>query len=253
MSNVTTTYINDGNASAVYQAIHNKIASVTGWTKNDVSTQLYVGTGSKQLRISISYLAGSAKFCYYVYSQNDNGNVNITGKFLDSKVDTTNKTLYLHYCKSKSGKTIGIGISTSTTHNIDFIIAEDTNGDFSAIGLNADDAMGSNYVSAQMVWNGYTCKLSNTKHGTYSSNIGALQPVISAGLCTSVCKLPNFLANCMFNDVYRILSLPIKESQLNAVVLEIEGKKYQGCYSYDTSPNAISSTEYYNSLVILAE
>lgn len=249
LNNVTTTYVTE-NVSTVYEAIHTKIASVTGWTKDDVGTQLYVGTGSKQLRITISYLANPAKFDYTIYSQNGNGNVNITANFLGTLVDSTNKTLYLHYCKSKSGKTIGIGISTGTIPNIDFIIAEDANGDFSAIGLNAVTGSGSTPFRAKMVWNGYSCELSNRDN---SNNNGALQPVINTMVCTSVCKMPNFLTNCMFNEVFMILSMPIKKSLINTVVLDIEGKKYQGCYSYDTAPNMNGRTELCNALAILAE
>lgn len=243
MSNLTRTYIEE-NTSTVYETIYSKIASVTGWETS--ASGLLVGTGSKQLRINISYL--STYFNYTIYSQNNNGNVYITRTLINTSIETSSKSLYLHYCKSKSGKTIGIGLSTSTTPIIDFIIAEDANGDFSAIGLCADTNSSNNiYYGAQMVWNGYKCKLSGTKMGNH--NEYALQPVIDPSLSTSVCKMPNFLSGCMFKELFMILSLPIQLTALNSVVLDIEGKKYQGCYTY---PLTTETPEIYNALAILA-
>lgn len=244
MSNLTETNVEE-NISTVYENITNKIASVTGWAKDDGGMQLYVGTGSKQLRISISYLASSYKFSHAIYSQNDNGDVSLSCDYLNSTLSTSNKTLYLHYCKSKSGKTVGIGLSTYTTPTIDFIIAEDVNGDFSAIVLH--NKTSGSYWGAQMVWNGYKCNLSGTKLGSY--NESALQPVINTSISTSVCKMPNFLSGVMFKELFMILSLSISISQINGVVLDIEGKKYQGCYQYVVSD---SNKEGGNALAILA-
>ena len=247
MSNLTKTYVEE-NISIVYETIYNKIASVTGWETS--ASGLLVGTGSKQLRINISLLMSGYKFAYSIHSQNDNGNVYLDNPGINNTSITDGCTLYLHYCKSKSGKTVAIGLSTYTTPTIDFIIAEDVNGDFSGIGLRV--TTNNTYWGAQMVWNGYKCNLSGTKvGGSSSSNNSSLQPVINASISTSVCKMPNFLSGVMFKELFMILSLPINLTQLNSVVLDIEGKKYQGCYEY-TNTDSSSIKENGNALAILA-
>ena len=130
MSNLTKTCVEE-NISIVYETIYNKIASVTGWETS--ASGLLVGTGSKQLRINISLLMSGYRFAYSIHSQNDNGNVYLDNPGIYNTSITDGCTLYLHYCKSKSGKTVAIGLSTYTTPTIDFIIAEDVNGDFSGI------------------------------------------------------------------------------------------------------------------------
>ena len=170
LDNVNASYITE-NIDTVYQAIANKIASVTGWTKDEISPQLYVGTGDKQIRIGISWLSGSnyGWFNYNLHTSNEE----IHGEFLNTETSINNSntySIYLNYCKSKSGKTIGIGLSGNIDGNapsIDFIIAEDVNGDFAGIGLNVVTTSSSDNFGAKMVYNGYKC---NTSHILRSSN-----------------------------------------------------------------------------------
>ena len=254
LDNITASYITE-NVDTVYQAIANKIASVTGWTKDEISPQLYVGTGDKQIRIGISWGTGGGAgwFNYDLHTTNDNGNEEIYSKFVNTYTNASGSkiyAIYLNYCKSKSGKTIGIGLSGNIDGNapsIDFIIAEDVNGDFAGIGLNVVTTSSSDKFGAKMVYNGYKCTLSTTNYGTY--NIGALRPIIDTRLSTTICKLPNYLGACMFKEAFMILSIPISLGNLNSVVLDIEGKKYQGCYAI----SAYSSMQDSNTLAILAE
>ena len=248
LDNITASYITE-NIDTVYQAIANKIASVTGWTKDEISPQLYVGTGDKQIRIGISWSA-DGWFNYDLHT----GDKEIYSKFVNTYTNPSNTTKYdicLNYCKSKSGKTIGIGVSGnyhSNAPSIDFIIAEDMNGDFAGIGLNSINSPDSYDFGAKMVYNGNKCTLSTTKYNN-GYNVGALRPIIDTRLSTTICKLPNYLGACMFKEVFMILSIPISLGNLNSVVLDIEGKKYQGCYAI----SEFSLMEHCNTLAILAE
>ena len=261
MDNVSTTWLENPD-NDIYASIINNIKSVTNWKTFEGTNTFQIGNFN-QLNLNFSWQTGTGHPYLYYYIKSSSKNYypdttnpssdveqSIFGKHFSTSINS-DISIYLHYCKSKSGKTVGIGIGTSTTPKIDFVIAEDANGDFAGIGLSCNRNLGDSIFFAKMICKGNTCHFNNAKANNSNYNDGGyLGYIMSATktISTSVCKMPNFLSGCMFNEVYMILSCPLSPTSLVNTVLDINGKKYQGfCNQFETN-NELHA----NSLSILA-
>ena len=247
-----------------YTKIIEKIKTVTGWKTFDSSDKFQIGSFN-HLNLEFNMFCSSSvyTFTYKLTSSPNNDNTNDGEVSIEGLCFTINSSnglpLYLHYCKSKTTKTIGSGFSTDASKpKIDFVIAEDENGDLSGIGLGcAVDgvAMGTstNYTtnhSARIIWKGNKCYINEGFTTTGNNQKGTLVygKTATKVVGTSLCKMPNFLSGCMFNEVYMILSCPLSPTSLVNTVLDINGKKYQGfCNQFETNTDLHA-----NSLSILA-
>lgn len=239
----------DSNADNIYSTLRNGIQSVTGWEIIEGSNCKFRISPNLTIYFDFIYSSSSSRYhiFYHFISTNSNGSTSrVEGVFAET-ISSTSAPLYICYCKSKSGNTIAIDIKTSaltstSIPNFVVVVAEDVNGDYAGIGL-ASAGTESNILNAycsEMTWKGYKCYLSNKVDGSYK---GQLQYLATADtvVTTSLCKLPNYLSGCLFKELYMILSCPVNYRELYTVVLDIEGKKYQGIsYAFSTQSRSSS-------------
>lgn len=241
MSYIQTVKITDdmSNISVVIANIANAIKNITGWTIFEGTNILQIGEFN-HLNLEFTYDSGyiyniySSSKNYYPDASNPSNDVEVSSKGKSSlNYSNIDDKLYLNYCKSASGNTIGIGLcctgslATNPVPNIDFIIAKDDKEDVSAILLS------NNSSKTEIICNGYWC---------YADKTGLLSYVMTGSkvVSTSVCKMPNFLNGCMFTELYKILSCPLASSELYATIIDIDGKKYQGVNPYSEGKSAMA-------------
>lgn len=183
-------------AQVLAEEVAAKLADAIGWKVEN-------GTSVKKDGINIYFVVTVSG--NYVYMGVSNGYTSMRG--YPSVAAGENKFNRLYITRT-AGDTIAVGLSNSQSGIpcLDTLIARNVNGDY--IGL-----LVSNY-DITSVRGTYTTTMRQAYFGT----------VVANNISTSICKMPDVYGDCMFADLYMLMSCPYVSS---AFVYPIDGKNYR--------------------------